>query len=97
MITIGEPCPADVAEEHVALIDYSARPGVSTFGVCNICGYAQWQHTEKAEPITNGTKFVWAESSECPKCTEVWRRAPEVFIWTIQCIKIAMLGGANLK
>lgn len=98
MITIGEPCPAEIVEEHLALVDYEKRPGISTFGVCNVCGFAILDNTEvltDGEKSVDGTKFIWSDSSKCPKCAEVWRRTPELFIWTVQVCKIALLGNKS--
>ena len=94
-ITIGDACPQAIVEQHLALINYTERPGVSTFGVCNLCGFAQFvsETEEKGTDwkIIAGTKFVWADSKDCPKCVDVWRRAPEVFVWTIQCLRTARI------
>lgn len=99
MIEIGSPCPQSIVEEHIELCDYEKRPGISTFDVCNICGYAQWRETRETKDAegnsTNGTKFLWTDSSKCPKCAEVWRRTPELFIWTVQVCKIALMGSKS--
>lgn len=96
-VVIGDPCPQAIVEDHLELIDYSARPGLTTFGVCNLCGYAQFasetEERDAEDKIIAGTKFVWADSKDCPKCVDVWRRAPEVFVWVIQALRTARIAG----
>jgi len=72
-------------EEIVKKILKDHGPGLVTMGECKICGYLKWKSTTHETPPFKDL-IVREEIDECPRCTEVFRRAPEIFHWVLSVI-----------
>jgi hypothetical protein len=75
-----------------ALILRDHGPGAVEMERCPLCGFMRLRCCRPSEP--NSVSMTEMSSiTECPRCDEIHRRAPEVFRWVMGCVTyIRMLG-----
>lgn len=72
------------AERHAKAAErYEKDGGHVTLTECDVCGYLEWVSTAPKEP--KGFTVVLLDS-DCPRCSEVLQRAPEVATWVFAVI-----------
>jgi hypothetical protein len=71
--------------ERYAAQHYREGRGHVYLEECLFCGYLSWQKTAIEEP-----KALTVESMRaltCPRCTEVFHRAPEIASWVLGVVE----------
>ena len=72
------------AERHAKAAEHFGKDGGHvTLTECDVCGYIDWLSTATREP--KGFAVVPLDR-QCPRCTEVQWRAPEVANWVFAVI-----------
>ena len=59
--------------------------GMVTIATCKICGYMVWKSTDP-NGIFGHTVENFESPEECPRCSVVIRRVPELFEWVCETV-----------
>jgi hypothetical protein len=55
--------------------------GAAHYAVCLVCAHVQWECSESKAPPAIHVRPMHESGRECPDCTEISRRHPELAAW----------------